>query len=195
MKKTSLTMMTLAAMAMAALTFGDAAASSQQATDRPDSVRQGTGMNHGQGMMQDKGAMKSSQAMEDTEQALAKAYLTTLHTFANTLRTQGNRASVLDREFARTAVAEMRRSFDQMQDRHQLFIKSMSKEETSATEGTMKQMRTDHGKIEEHLVALETEVEESTLDSKAVMKHTDMILASCKAMTEMQTAATGPKSR
>ena len=189
MKKSPLTAMTLAALAMAGLTFGEVAASNQHAaTDRPDSVRQGHGSHQ-----QHKNAMKSTHGMQETDQALASAYLATLHTFATTLRTQGSRASILDPDFARAAVAEMRRSYDEMQDRHQLFTKSMNDQEKTTREADMKQMRSDHAMIQEHLVALEAQVEKDTLDSKAIMQHTDEILTSCKAMTEMHTAAAGPK--
>ena len=56
---------------------------------------------------------------------LAMAYKDNLVSFAKALRQEAAKATAVNPEFARAAVAEMKRSFEQMQEHHQDHMKTM----------------------------------------------------------------------
>lgn len=60
-------------------------------------------------------SMNMSKMMEDGHDVLAMAYMQNVAAFARTLRDRVDSAKSVDADFARAAVAEMRRSFDTMQ--------------------------------------------------------------------------------
>lgn len=61
------------------------------------------------------GSMNTSKMIDDWHDVLAMAYLQRVAAFARTLKDRVDSAKSVDAEFAREAVAEMRRSFDTMQ--------------------------------------------------------------------------------
>lgn len=61
------------------------------------------------------GSMNISKMMDDGHDVLAMAYMQNVAAFARTLKDRVDSAKSVDADFARAAVAEMRRSFDTMQ--------------------------------------------------------------------------------
>lgn len=123
--------------------------------------------------------------MGGPHQMLAMAYRDNLATFARALRGQATQSKTVDLELARPAVAEMRRSFDQMQQHHQAQMSMMNDHPQPAMSGKMKDMETHLTALGEHLTALEAEVNASTPDPKKVSEHTTIILKQCAGMSPM----------
>jgi len=132
------------------------------------------GMNGMQGM---------SGMMEGPHHVLAMAYRDNLATFARALRAQVTQSKTVNLDLARPAVAEMRRSFDQMKQHHLAQMTMMGDQTEPAMSGTMQQMETHIAALNEHLTALESEVNASTPDPKKVSEHTTEILKQCAGMS------------
>jgi hypothetical protein len=116
---------------------------------------------------------------------LAMAYRDNLATFAKALRGQVAQSKTVDPDLARPAVAEMRRSFDQMQQHHQAQMAMMGDSTKPSMAGVMQHMKTDLTALSEHLTALEAEVNASTPDPKKVSEHATEIVKHCAAMSAM----------
>lgn len=137
-------------------------------------------------------AMKGMQGMTGMMGAphhvLAMAYRDNLATFAKALQGQVAHSKTVDLDLARPAVAEMRRSFDQMQQHHQAQMTQMAMmgDSTKAPmAGAMQHMETHLTALSEHLTALEAEVNAGTPDPKKVSDHTAEILKQCAGMSVM----------
>ena len=105
--------------------------------------------------------------------------------FAKALRQEAAGAKTVSPEFARAAVAEMKRSFDQMQQHHQAHMKTMDEKMKAQMAGMMKQMDAHHSAIQEHLAALDKEVQTSAPDAKSISTHVAEILKHCDGMSKM----------
>ena len=187
MKKPSC-VVSLATIAATILLVSGAAAISQQGHSgmAPSSKQaQGETPQHQQGMM-DMSAMK-----QEPHHLLAMAYRGNLVNFAKALRHEANRTTkTIDLEFARAAVAEMKRSFDQMQHHHQDHMKTMDMKTMDDTmkakmADRMKQMDAHHSAIQEHLDALDKEAHTSAPDSKSIATHVTELLKQCDGMSKM----------
>ena len=99
---------------------------------------------------------------------LAMAYCQNMTVFAKALQGQTARPGPVNVEFARAAVTEMRRSFDQMKQHHQEHLKTMSAEMHTTMSGMMQQMETHQVELNTQLTALEQEVQAATPDAKKV---------------------------
>jgi hypothetical protein len=106
---------------------------------------------------------------------LAMAYHQNLAAFAKALHEQTASEGPLNIDFARTAVSEMRRSFDQMKQHHQEHMAGMSAEmrakmdaKMGATSGMMEKMQTHQADMNTQLTALEQEVNSASPDAKKV---------------------------
>lgn len=99
---------------------------------------------------------------------LAMAYHQNLATFAKALHEQTMAENPLNLEFARAAVSEMRRSFDQMKQHHQDHMKGMSADEHAKMTGMMEKMGTRQADMNTQLTNLEQELRASKPDSKKV---------------------------
>src|ERR1019366_9934347 len=77
-------------------------------------------------------------------------------------------ATSVNVEFTSAAVAEMRRSFDQMQQHHQGHMKTMSAEMHAKMGAMMQQMETHRTDLNTQLTALEQEVQSAPPDAKKV---------------------------
>jgi hypothetical protein len=142
---------------------------------------------HQEGM---KGMEGMSGMMEGPHHVLAMAYRDNLAMFARALHGQVARSKTVDLELARPAVAEMRRSFDQMRQHHQAQMTMMGDSTKPAMSGTMPPHTETHlTALSEHLTALESEANASTPDPKTVSAHTAEILRQCAAMSAMPTKA------
>ena len=125
-----------------------------------------------------KDAMKSGMHKEgmmanEPHHVLAMAYHQNLAVFAKALQQETAAAKPLNVAFARSAVAEMRRSFDQMKQHHQEHMQTMSSKMQDPEMQT--KMKTMMPKMESHqaefamqLKSLEQEVEMSSPDAKKV---------------------------
>jgi hypothetical protein len=150
-------------------------------------LAQGTMPQHKEGMM-DMSAMKL-----EPHHVLAMAYRDNLVTFAKALRQQAGNATTVTPEFAGAAVAEMRRSFDQMQQHHQEHMKTMSEPMKSHMSEMIQKMDTHKTAVEEHLGALEKEVQAGTPDGARVSEHIAEVLKHCDAMSTMNAGTTDHK--
>jgi hypothetical protein len=120
---------------------------------------------------------------------LAMAYRDNLATFARAMRGQVTPSKTVDLDLARPAMAEIRRSFDQMKEHHQAQMAMMGPHMAPAMSGTIQHMETHLTALGEHITALESELNGSTPDSKNVLEHTTEILKECTAMSAMPAKA------
>jgi len=132
-----------------------------------------------------KGMQGMSGMMEGPHHVLAMAYRDNLATFARALRGEVTQSKTVNLDLARPAVAEMRRSFDQMKQHHQAQMTMMGDQTKPAMSGTMQQMESHITALGKHLTALESEVNASTPDPKKVSEHTTEILKQCAGMSAM----------
>jgi hypothetical protein len=137
---------------------------------------------HHEGM---KGMQGMSGMMGEPHHLLAMAYRDNLATFARALRGQITHSKTVNLDLARPAVAEMRRSFDQMRQHHQAQTTMMGASADSAKAGAMQHMETHMTALGEHLTALESEVNAATPDPGKVSEHTSEILKQCAGMSAM----------
>jgi len=173
MKKLSY-VVTLATIATTILIVSGAAAISQQGhSGMPPSSKQSQGM------------MDMSAMMQEPHHVLAMAYKHNLVNFAKALHHEANQTKPINREFARAAVAEMRRSFDQMLKHHQDHMKAMDEQMKSRMADMMKQMDAHHAAVGEHLTALEKEVQAAAPDAKGVSAHVaEILIRQCDGMSK-----------
>lgn len=130
-----------------------------------------------------------SDMMVGPHHVLAMAYRDNLATFARALRGQGAQSKTVNLDLARPAVAEMRRSFDQLKQHHQAQMTMVADQARAPMTPMMPNMDTRLTALSEHLTALESEVNASTPDAKAVAAHTTEILKQCAAMSAMSAKA------
>jgi hypothetical protein len=114
---------------------------------------------HGQMKQPQSGSTDMSKMTQEPHHVLATAYVQNLATFAKALRDQVDSTKTVDGEFARAAVAEMRRSFDSMQQHMADHMKAMPAD-MSAHMGMMMQGMDAHvSAIKQSLSALERELQ------------------------------------
>ena len=127
-----------------------------------------------------------SEMMGGPHHLLAMAYRENLATFARVLQTQSTHSDTVNLDLARPAVAEMRRSFDQMRQHHHAHMMTMMHDHTDSTMSSeMQHMEAHLTAIGEHLTLLEAVVNESAPDPKDVSDHTTQILKECDGMSTM----------
>jgi len=181
MKKLSyvVTLATIAATIL--IVSGAAAINQQEPSGMPPSSKQSQGKmpRHEQGMM-DMSAMR-----QEPHHVLAMAYQDNLVNFAKALRHHAAEAKTVNPEFARAAVAEMKRSFDQMQQHHRDHMKTMDEKMKAQMADMMKQMDSHQSAIQEFLAELDKEVQTSAPDSKSISKYVAEILKHCDSMAKM----------
>jgi hypothetical protein len=164
------------------LLMGGAAAPGMAQTPTPAKMPQ-----HEEGMKGMKGmqGMQGMSGMMGPHDVLAMAYRDNLATFAQALRGQVNHSETVDLDLARPAVAEMRLSFDQMQQHHQAQMAMMGDSPKPAMSEAMQHIETHLTALAKHLSALEAEVEASTPDPKRVSEHASEILKNGTGMSMM----------
>jgi len=141
------------------------------------------------------GSMDMSKMMQEPHHVLAMAYHQNLATFAKALHEQATRASSVNVEFARAAVAEMRRSFDQMKQHHHEHMQTMSAEMHTQMSGMMQQMETHQTELNTQLTALEQEVQPTTPDAKKVSTLATSVHTHLDAMSKMHQGSEGSKMK
>ena len=127
----------------------------------------------------------SMEMAHEPHHVLAMAYHRNLATFAKALHEQSAGASSVNLEFARAAVAEMRRSFDQMKQHHQACMQAMSAETQAKMNGKMEQMEPHRNQLNDQLTALEQEAQSATPDPKKVATLASDIVTHLDAMSKM----------
>lgn len=137
-------------------------------------------------MQNDMSKMDMSSMMNEPHHALAMAYMENIGTFAKTLLTQAEGSSPLDAKFARAAVAEIKRSLDQMEEHHGAHMKTMSAEMRSHMATMMKDMDMHRTMLKDAVSALEKDVRADHPDSKQIAADSDKILKHLDEMSKMQ---------
>jgi hypothetical protein len=165
------------------LSSGISATASAQATKpRMDTTyKQQPGMGHSMDMP-GMGGMQMG-----PHHTLAMAYRDNLTTFTRALQGEGTQDKAVDLDLARPAVAEMRRSYDQMLQHHKAQESSMSIEMKAPMTGMMQDMDRHVKAVGEHLTMLEANMQESTPDRAKVSEHAAAILTECDGMMTMRT--------
>lgn len=136
-------------------------------------------------MQHDMSKMDMSSMMNEPHHALAMAYMHNLGTFAKALHTQAEGSSPLNAKFARAAVAEMKRSLDQMEEHHGEHMKMMSEEMRSHMAAMMKDMEMHHSMLKDAVSALEKDVRVDQPDSKQVAADSATVLKHLDEMSKM----------
>ena len=132
---------------------------------------------------------------KEPHHVLAMAYHQNLATFAKSLHEQMMHASSVNVEFARAAVTEMRRSFDQMKQHHQEHMQTMNADMRTKMSAMMQQMETHHTELNTQLSALEQEVQSATLNAKKVSTLAASIHTHLDAMSKMHQDNKGSKMK
>ena len=144
-----------------------------------------------------KSAMSHDQMMMSNEphHVLAMAYHQNLLSFTTALQEQTARSSSVNTDFARAAVTEMRRSFDQMTRHHQEHMQTMSAEMRTKMSGMMQQMEVHRSELNTQLTALEQEVQSATPDAKKVSALAAGVHAHMDAMSKMKHDSMGSRMK
>jgi hypothetical protein len=131
--------------------------------------------------------MKSDMAkmMKSPHHLLMTAHMKSMSEFARALRDQAVKPEVLDVEFARAVVAELRHNLDAMEAIHQKHMQSMSDEMKSKMQMMMEKMDKDRSMVRDQVSALETDVQADKPDSKQVATHTNALLKHFGMMSKM----------
>lgn len=122
---------------------------------------------------------------EGPHHALAMAYGTNLATFAHALHDNVARSKKVDPDVAGPAVAEMRRSFDQMKEHHQAMMSAMSDQMKTSMKGMMQDLDNHLTALAAHLTELEAELHGATPAAAKVTEHTAEILKQCDGLMKM----------
>ena len=131
-----------------------------------------------------KGMHEMGGMMDAPHHVLAMAYRDNLATFARALHGQVTRSKTVNLELARPAVAEMRRSFDQMQRHHQAQMATMPSDMMARMSEMMSHMTSHITALTAHLTALESEVGKTAPDPAGVVDHANEILKHCAGMSQ-----------
>jgi hypothetical protein len=146
-------------------------------------------------LQHDMSRMEMSSMMNEPHHALAMAYMENIGTFAKALHNQAERSSALDAMFARAAVAEMRRSLDQMEEHHGEHMKMMSEEMRSHMAAMMKDMEIHHLGLKDAVSALENDVRSDHPDARQVATDSANILRHLDEMSKMHDDKKAAKKR
>ena len=126
-----------------------------------------------------------SAMMNEPHHALAMVYMQNAGTFAETLHDQAVANSPLDAQLARDAVAEIRRSFDEMETHRGEHMKMMSDEMRTKMAPMMKGMEIHHAMLEDAVSALEKDVAADHIDAKQVAADSATLLEHLDEMSTM----------
>lgn len=158
--------------AIAALVIFLPAFSTQlQAQETPGSMRQ---------MMHQHPEMKK-EMMANPQHMLMMAYHSNMMTFSHKLMKVARQGETVPREFARTAIAEMRRSTEEM-ERYR--AEAMRNVPANVKEhGDMQKMMDQHlVDVKTHLRELENLARADRIPSQDVLKHLDAMIEGCEGM-------------
>ncbi len=125
---------------------------------------------------------------------LVMAYHKNLLTFANALDKVAHKGDTVPREFARTAVAEMRRSTDELEKYRAEVLHNMPADVKA--HGDMQKMMDEHlVNVKSHLRELEALVKNDRIPSQEVIKQLEFIVKGCQGMDSAMTHGKGMHCR
>jgi hypothetical protein len=154
-----------------------------------------TGMQGKKPMQHDMSKMDMSGMMNEPHHALAMAYMQNVGTFTKTLHDQAEDNSPLNAKFARAAVAEIKRSLDQMEEHHGEHMKMMSEEMRSHMAAMMKDMEMHCSMLKDAVNALEKDVHADQLDAKQITTDSANVLKHLDEMSKMHDDMKGKKMK
>ena len=146
-------------------------------------------------MQHDMSKMDMSSMMNEPHHALAMAYMQNLGTFAKALHNQAEGSSPLSAKFARAAVADMKRSLDQMEEHHGEHMKMMSEDMRSHMAAMIKDMEMHRSMLKDAVSALEKDVRVDRPDSKQVAADSANVLKHLDEMSKMHDDKNGKKMK
>ena len=118
-----------------------------------------------------------SEMMKSPHHAMMTAYILNIVNFAKTLRDMTMDSKTFDAEFARTAVAEIKRGAEMMDAIHQKHTDSMKPEMREKMSMMMAKMTKDQAALKEHIAALETLLQTASPDLKEIQMHAAAIVS------------------
>lgn len=136
-------------------------------------------------MHRDMPKMDTLDMMNEPHHVLAMAYRQNIGTFAKALRDQAQAGGSLSADFARAAVAEMTRSFDQAEEHDREHIKTMSADMRSRMAAMMKEMDMHRSRLKVAIAALEKDVQDYTLNSKKIATDSADVIRHLDEMSKM----------
>lgn len=116
---------------------------------------------------------------------LAMAYHSNMANFAKALETQSAKSSTLNLDFSRSAVSEMRRSFDQMKQHHNEHMRAMNSKMNSPKDNMMQRMETHQAELGTQLTSLENEVQSAAPNAKTIAALAASIHEHLETMSKM----------
>ncbi len=136
-------------------------------------------------MHSDRPKMDTSGLMNEPHHVLAAAYRQNIGTFAKALRDQAQAGGSLSADFARAAVAEMNRSFDQAEEHDREHIKTMSADMRARMAARMKEIDMHRSRLKVAIAALEKDVQDYTLNSKKIATDSADVVRHLDEMSKM----------
>ena len=122
------------------------------------------------------------QMMQNPQHVLAMAYHKNLVSFAMALKKVAQQGETVPRDFARSAITEMRRSADQMEIYHEAALKGMPADQQAKQAEIAKMMSAHLTEMRAQLAQLEDLAKGDRVDSKEILKHLQIILKGCEGM-------------
>ena len=139
--------------------------------------------------------MDMAKMMKSPHHMLMMAHMKSMSEFAKALHHEAMMAKVLDVEFARSSVAELRHNLDAMEAIHQKHMATMSDEMKAKMKMMMDKMEKGQATTKEHVTALETAVQSDQPDSKQVAMHANALLKHFGMMSKMHGGSTSGKKK
>ena len=135
----------------------------------------------GMGQMAHKNPEMMKQMTSNPHHMLAMAYHDNLMNFSHQLMKMAKQGETVPREFARTAVAEMRRSVDAIEKHHAEAMHSMHG--MKEPPGDMhKKMEQHMASVKGHIRDLEELTKKDRIASQDVLKHLNAMIEECEGM-------------
>lgn len=179
-------------LAVIALTVFCSVTAASQSEHKPDDKKASTQTSKkGQEHMHRMPETDMSAMMNEPHHVLAMAFMHNIETFAKALNDQAQGGSPLSADFARAAVAEIRRSFDEARTHHQEHVKAMSADMRSNMAAMMKEMDLYRSSLKNAVTALEKDVHAYTLNSKQIAADCADVLKHLDKMSKMHSGNKG----
>lgn len=121
--------------------------------------------------------MKMSEMNEGPHHEMMMPYQQNMVNFAKALRGLAKESKTWDADFARTAVAEIKRSAESIDEIHRKHMSTMSSEMREKMKPMMEEMKKEQTELSEQILALEKTVEPNTLNAKEIETRTAAIIS------------------
>lgn len=125
--------------------------------------------------MKDKPEM--AEMMKSPQHKLMMAYRQNLLTFAKTLRDAAKESENIDADFAKSIVAEIKRSSEMMDKIHKDHMESMDAAMLEKMSSNMDKMKKDQDALKANISALEESVQKDSLNSKEIETRAEAIIS------------------